>query len=260
MLSYEETLNTLEEMRSRFDSGFSSSDKAKIEELYFLVCGKRVRNTGCRDCYRDAYIETRTTLKRLGKMPKKPNYSLKAGAIVHPQGTSKFYSLNNIPDDVAEKWLGQYPNEITKFETFPTDWESRVKARQEGTVHEPTYDELKAEIERLSGVVDAKDAEIEKQKAEIEQLKAEVDNSAAEMEIETLKADLATANETIEKGKQEAQEEVVNLNKSNAELKVKLADATDLCNKQKAEIEQLKVDLEAAKKSAKEAPKAEEKK
>jgi len=249
MASYEETLKTLDGMRSRFDIGFSSSDKVIIEQLYLQICGKRVRNTGCGDCYRDAYIETTAKLKKLGKMPKNPNYVLKAGAIVHPQGTSKFYSLGNIPDDVAENWLGQFPQEISKFETYPTDWESRVKARKEGTVVEPTNDELKAEIEKLN-------AEIEAKEAEIEQLKAEAgDKSAEAIEIETLKNDLATANEAIEKGKAEAQEEVAGLNKSIAELKVKLADANDANEKQKAEIEKLKSELAAAKKAEKKAEK-----
>jgi len=250
MASYEETLRTLEEMRSRFDSGFSSSDKEKIETLYLQICGKRVRNTGCRDCYRDAYIEIRSKLKQLGKMPKKPNYTLKAGAIIHPQGTSKFYSLANIPDDVAEEWLGKYPADINKFETYPTDWQSRVEARKEGRVAEPTVDELKAEVERLNDVVNEKDVEIEKLTIEVETAKAKAeagagDDGAAAMEIETLKADLAAANEELEKSKAEAQAEVEALNKNVDELK--------------AEVERLTKELEAAnKKAAKKTAKAEE--
>ena len=169
MVSYEETLRTLEEMRSRFDSGFSSSDKVKIETLYLQICGKRVRNTGCRDCYRDAYIEIRSKLKQLGKMPKKPNYTLKAGAIIHPQGTSKFYSLANIPEDVAEEWLGKYPADINKFETYPTDWQSRVEARKEGKVAEPTVDELKAEVERLTKELEAANKKAAKKTAKAEE-------------------------------------------------------------------------------------------
>lgn len=193
MASYEETLTILEEMRSRFESGFSSSDRLKIEQLYFDICGKRVRKSGCKDCYRDAYIETRVKLKRLGTMPKKPNYILKAGAIIHPQGTSDFYSLGNIPDEIAEKWLGEYPADINKFETYPADWESRVKARKEGTAVEPTTDELKAEIARLTAVNEAKDAEIEALKQN-----AGCDDGAAAMEIETLKADLEAAKQDID--------------------------------------------------------------
>jgi cob(I)alamin adenosyltransferase len=228
MANYEETLMTLEEMRSRYHTGFSSSDKGIIERLYLQVCGKRVRNTGCKDCWRDAYIETYTKLKKTGTM-KKPNYTLKAGAIVHPQGTSNFYALNNIPDEVAENWLGQFPNEIFKFETYPADWESRVKARKEGTVVEPTIDELKAKVEALEAANEAKDVEIEALKAN-----GSTDDGAAAMEIETLKADLATANENVEKAKAEGQAEVEALNKTIDELKAK--------------VEALEAELDAAKK------------
>ena len=102
-------------------------------------------------------------------MPKKPNYTLKAGAIIHPQGTSKFYSLANIPDDVAEEWLGKYPADINKFETYPTDWQSRVEARKEGRVAEPTVDELKAEVERLTKELEAANKKAAKKTAKAEE-------------------------------------------------------------------------------------------
>lgn len=65
-------------------------------------------------------------------MPEKPNYVLKAGALIHPTGTSKFY-VNPIPDEVAEEHLSKYPSEINKFAHLPSDWEDRVasyKARK----------------------------------------------------------------------------------------------------------------------------------
>lgn len=218
-MTYEDALLTLEDMRSRFETGFSSSDKATIENLYLQICGKRVRNVGCKDCWRDAYIETRVKLKQIGKMPKNPNYVLKAGAIIHPQGTSKFYSLNNIPDSVAEEWLGQYPDDINKFESYPTDWQSRTTARKEGKAVEPTADELKAEVARLQEVIADKDAQIEQAKVAVKD----------DAEVAELKAKLAEANAAIEKGKAEAQEEVGALN---------------------TKVETLEADLTAAKKEA----------
>lgn len=241
MADYEKTLKTLEEMRSRFESGFSSSDREIIELLYLQVCNKRVRNTGCRDCYRDAYIEIRSKLKNLGTMPKKSNYVLKAGAIIHPQGTSKFYSLNNCPDDVAEELLAKYPSEISKFESFPTDWESRVKARKEGTVVEPTKDELKAEIDKLNATIEAREKEIEELKV------AASAESEAAIEIETLKADLAEANEKLEACKAEAQEEVKSLNKTIADLKLQLTDANAESEKKDAELKKAADELAEAK-------------
>lgn len=211
MATYEETMKTIEEMRSRFSSGFSSSDKSKIEELYLLVCGKRVRNLGCADCYRDAFIEIRMKLKQLKAMPKKPNYILKAGVIIHPQGTSKYYSLNNIPDDVAEEWLGKFPQDITSFETYPTDWESRVQARKDGTVHVATYDELKEQVEKNEAEQAEKDAKIE----------------ALEGRLAEVEGELAAANEQIEAGKKEAQEEVERLNGVIADKEAEIAAAKE---------------------------------
>ena len=211
MATYEETIKTLEEMRSRFSSGFSYSDKAQIEELYLLVCGKRVRNTGCGDCYRDAFIEIRYKLKQMKTMPKKPNYILKAGVVLHKPGTSKFYTLNNVPDDAAEEWLGEFPHDINKFETYPTDWESRVQARKDGTVHIPTPAELKAEVEKLTAEQGAKDVEIEEKTAKIEALEAE----------------LTAANENVEAAKSEAQEEVKRLNDVIAEKDAEIAAAKE---------------------------------
>ena len=58
-------------------------------------------------------------------MPAKPNYILKAGAMIHPVGTSKFYT-NPIADEVAEDWLSKFPGQIVMFAEYPDDWEERV--------------------------------------------------------------------------------------------------------------------------------------
>ena len=65
-------------------------------------------------------------------MPKKSNYSLKPGIIVHPQGTNKFYANNNIPDDVAEEYLAKFPANIIEFASYPADYIARVEARKNG--------------------------------------------------------------------------------------------------------------------------------
>lgn len=120
-------MTLLEEMKPHFDDGFTSSERGVIENLYSKICGKPIRKSGCSDCYRDAYIEIVTTLKRLGTMPTTPNYVLKAGAMLHEFGSSNFYTLNNCPDEVAEKWLARYPNDEILFEKMPSDWKERVE-------------------------------------------------------------------------------------------------------------------------------------
>lgn len=229
-MSYEVAMSQLEEMRSRFDSGFSSSDKAVIETLYSEICGKRVKNTGCRDCWRDAFIEVRSKLKRLGTMPKNPNYVLKAGVVLQEPGVNKFYTLGNCPDEVAERYLAKFPQFINQFETYPLDYESRVKARMEGTVVAPTYDELKAVAEKLSGEAEAKDGFIDTLTEQTNTLKADLE--ASQEEADALRQEVAKVNEQLDKCKAEAQKEVADLNKENADLK--------------AEVERLTKELEKA--------------
>ena len=136
MLEYDETMALLDEMKPHYDDGFTSSERGAIESLYNNVCGKPIRRSGCSDCYRDAYIELVTTLKRLGTMPTISNYVLKAGAVLHEFGSSDFYTLNNCPDEFAEKWLARYPQDFILFEKYPSDWKERVakvKAALEGS-------------------------------------------------------------------------------------------------------------------------------
>ncbi len=131
MLDYTQTMALLEEMRPHYKDGFTSSERSAIENLYNKVCGKPIRRTGCSDCYRDAYIEVVTTLKRLGTMPTTSNYVLKAGVVFSEGfGSSKFYTLSNIPDEVAEKHLAKYPNDIDLFERTPSDWKERAAKKE----------------------------------------------------------------------------------------------------------------------------------
>lgn len=204
MDEYEKTLALIEEMRSRFESGFSSSDKNTIIRLYHQVCGKNVRNTGCNDCYRDAYIETRVALKRLGHMPKASNYVLKNGVLFHPQGTTSFYVLDTITDEAAEKELAKNPDFINKFSKFPTDYLERVKARAAGNAYEDTdsVSALKKQIALLKGqladkdaTIVAKDATIATRDAEIAVLKAAAstaEKTTATEEVYTSTAEAAT--------------------------------------------------------------------
>ena len=133
MLEYEETMVLLEEMKAHFYYGFTSSERGTIENLYNSICMKPIRRNGCSDCYRDAYIEIVTTLKRLGKMPKTPLYVLKAGVVLHDFGSADFYTLGNIPEEYAEKRLGKRPDDIKYFEQYPADWKERAQKSLLGT-------------------------------------------------------------------------------------------------------------------------------
>lgn len=230
MLEYEELMSRLSEMRSRFDMGFSPSDRNYIEKLYASLLNKKVRKSGCSDCYRDAYIELYHYLKNEGKMPNKPNYVLKAGVVIHPKGTNDFYANTNVPDEIAEAHLAQFPKAINDFLSYPSDYKARIEARKNGETPvsaengelSEAYEASVAKIKSLEGVIADAKRELEETKetlakttAELEAAKAAMENAAEDgddddgtlsMENETLKADLEAANAEIASLKAELEE------------------------------------------------------
>ena len=103
MMSYEEAVQVLEEMRSRYHAGFSSRDKEVIERLYETVLSMNFRKTSFGDCYRDSYLELFNYLKKSGKMEER-KYKLRRGVLLRPEfGSSEFYSAKSITDEKAEE-------------------------------------------------------------------------------------------------------------------------------------------------------------
>lgn len=191
----------MSEMKSRFQSGFSSSDRLLLDSLHRLLFGKEITNTGCSDCYRDAYVIINTTLKKRKTMPEKPNYVLKAGALIHPAGTSNFY-VNPIPDEVAEEHLSKYPSEVNKFAHLPTDWEDRVaahKARQQALADKKA-EEAKNEVPATSAEDAEKIKALEAQLAEAQEAvkKSDALREEAEEKNKTLENDKSLLEQEIE--------------------------------------------------------------
>ena len=164
-------------------------------------------------------------------MPTKPNYILKAGVIVHPKGTNKFYANANIPDEVAEKRLAEFPESINDFLSYPSDYLIRVEARKNGEVSAPTdAEELSAAYKEAVEACKKADAELAEKTEEVTALKEKLaetekelasvteqlaslsetsvsdDDGTLAIENETLKADLAAANEEIAALKKELEE------------------------------------------------------
>ncbi len=222
-LTYDEAIRLLEDMKGRFNDGFSSLDHSIIEELYGKVLNRVFTRTGCNDCYRDAYVLIYSTLKRTKEMPtRKSQYILKAGALLRKPGSNKFYA-NPLPnDEVPESYLAEFPTQINLFASYPPDWEERVKARKEGYKVEATPSvniaPLNAEISRLKAEADEKDkliAELKSVNAEqseaIEGLRTKIQELQSipaqedaeeignlKMQLDMANADLKAANEEIE--------------------------------------------------------------
>lgn len=118
-------------------ASLSYSDKTEIEQLYKEVLDKKFVHTSCNDCYRDAIIEMRVYLNKNGSMKEKSEYALKNGVLLQMEfGKSEFYTNANMTDEVAEKYLGKYPDGIKFFSKKPDDWEERVQKKQYPKINE----------------------------------------------------------------------------------------------------------------------------
>ena len=129
-------------MKGRFDSGFSFEDRNTIEDIYKRVMGRAFVRTSCSDCYRDAYIIISNKLRTMAELPKEAPYKLRAGEVLRRFGTNELYTLE-MPTEAAEQWLTERPQDITKFQRYPADWQERVESRRTGA--KPATDKLPAE-------------------------------------------------------------------------------------------------------------------
>lgn len=120
-MQIEEARIKVAELRGRFDAPFSSSDKETIGNLYWEVLRKTLRPTNCQQCYHDALIEIYLYLKNNSKMKQKTNYRMRAGYIINSPkfDNGKVYSNDNLTDEVAERYLAQFPKSVSMFEALP---------------------------------------------------------------------------------------------------------------------------------------------
>lgn len=130
-MNVEEAKTIVQELKGRFDAAFSSSDKERIEMLYWEVLGKEFKPTSCQQCYHDALIEIYLYLKKYNKMKEKSKYRMRAGFIINCPAFDggKIYTNDNLTDDVAERYLAQFPQNVEMFQELPKDFS--VKKVQE---------------------------------------------------------------------------------------------------------------------------------
>lgn len=130
-MDYQEAMIQLTRLRSLIaaggdDSVYNAEDRQIIEELHMEEYGKKVRDCGCMDRYRDAVIELYSKLKRLQTMAKDQKYLLRPGVIIWI-GTEA-YSRHNLTDKVAKAYLKANPDARKKFERLPEDHPSPAVA------------------------------------------------------------------------------------------------------------------------------------
>lgn len=173
-MTYESTMQRLQEMESRYNDGFSSLDRSYLDSLYYDLFGRAITNKGCGDCYRDAYLEICIKLKKTKAMPKKSDFVLKAGAIITFFGEAKCYSNANLTDEAALRFLALNPNNEKLFESLPADWQSRL----------PKSDEAPEEVKDKDAVIARLTQENEQLRKENEALKASAPRKRAKKKVE----------------------------------------------------------------------------
>lgn len=242
-MDYNEIIKTLQDMESRFADGFSNLDRAFLDKVYYEIFGRQITNRGCSDCYRDAYIEIISKLKKDKTMPKKPDYKLKAGAVITFFGESKAYTSANLTNEVAEKYLALNADNANLFAELPDDWKARVAAfverTSDGATNAPRMTEEEAldiikskdkEIADRDALIAEKDALLAEREASISDLEAQLNAPAdaadnpteKDLEIENLRMELGTANEQLAAAIEQRdafQKEIENLKKENKGLK-----------------------------------------
>lgn len=209
-MDYEEVMTTLESMRSRFNDGFSTLDRAYLDRLHYDIFGRDITNRGCSDCYRDAFILILNYLKKNKAMPQKSNYRLKPGAVIQFFGKSAIYSNPNLTDEIAEKYLGLNSDNKRMFSELPNDWEERVAARKAGIAEQesaPSNEVLSALTDKLA-------------------------------KAESQLADATAEHESLVKTNNDLSERIQNLTKENSDLTSKNGELT-------SEIERLKSETPA---------------
>ena len=82
-----------------------------ISKEYKKVFGKDFKQTRCNDCIRDAAIELLVERNKLRK------YVLHSGKTIQHDG--KTYVQFTLTDDIARKYLKQFPEESVKFKVLP---------------------------------------------------------------------------------------------------------------------------------------------
>jgi len=197
-MDYDSTILRLREMESRYHSGFSSLDRSFLDSMYYMIYGKEITNKGCSNCYRDAYIEIYTKLKREQKMPKKSSYQLKAGAVITFFGSSQAFTNANLTDEVAIKYLSLCEENAKMFSYLPDDWETQVSDFQQNCINDNVSDDSVSRVELL-----------------------EAQNIQLAAEKDSLQTELAGANQSLEKAYAERDaliEEVANLKAEIAKL------------------------------------------
>ena len=120
----------LKELRGLAPSGNGLADfKARVDALYFAVCGKHLRKCKCKDVINDALIEIQVFINRQNKKTMNANNHISrlVRGVVLKVGTNH-YTNANLTDEVARQFLAEFPQRVDWFEILPPKTEPKVVA------------------------------------------------------------------------------------------------------------------------------------
>lgn len=116
-MTYEQAMNVSERLRAHLNGAFSTSERSEIAQLYEAVLAKPFKRTNCQRCFHDALIEVICFLKKEQRMAERGRWSMRAGFIIRTPDfeNGKIYTNDNLTDDVAERYMTQYPSKREMF-------------------------------------------------------------------------------------------------------------------------------------------------
>ena len=260
MLSYSETMDRLSEMRSRYDGGFSSSDRVFINEVHGFLFGHPVKNLGCPNCYRDAYIEITLKLRKMKEMPKK-NFVLRSGVLLHAFNGDVFTNAN-LTDEIAMDALNENRGRFDLFAKVPDNWEELCKARKAVKENES---KKKASVskEELQESVDSLKVAFEAAKKDLVESNAKLESASQELAAQTAKLEEArkeaeSNREALEKARlafkdklEGKNEEIAALTQQKSALESASQELAAQTAKLEAKVAELEEELESVKSTAK---------
>lgn len=120
----------LEELRGiALQGGDLAPYKVKIENLYWQICRKRLRQCNCKDILKDALIECITKLKittpKRFTIMAETKARLVKGVVI--QWKYNHYTNANITDEVAREFLAAFPMRTDWFEVLPEEVKTEQK-------------------------------------------------------------------------------------------------------------------------------------
>ena len=100
-----------EKLNKAYQGDITPEVRLFVTKEYKKVFGKDFKQTRCNDCIRDAAIEL------LVERNKSRKYVLHSGKSIQHDG--KIYVQFTLTDDIARKYLKQFPEESVKFKVLP---------------------------------------------------------------------------------------------------------------------------------------------